>query len=80
MYGNGKTQYSISAAGVTGPSIEKIDGLEIAGGELYHQYYGYKSEDIDFLNAVRTVGKPICPIEDAARTMDMVELLLASAI
>ena len=80
MYGNGKTQYSISAAGVTGPSIEKIDGLEIAGGELYHQYYGYKSEDIDFLNAVRNGGKPICPIEDAARTMDTVELLLASAI
>ncbi|MEA4824199.1 MAG: Gfo/Idh/MocA family oxidoreductase [Clostridiaceae bacterium] len=80
MYGDGKTQYSISAAGVSGPSIEKISGLEIAGGELYHQYYGYKSEDIDFFNAIRTGGKTICPIEDSAKTMDMVELLLASAI
>lgn len=86
MYGTGKTQYSISAAGILGPNIEKLDGLEIARQELgcdssaYYQYYGYKSEDIDFFNAILTGGKTICPIADAAKTMDMVELLLASAI
>ena len=80
MYGNGRTQYSISAAGVTGPSVEKLDGLEIAGGSLYHQYYGYKSEDLDFFNAIRTGAAPICPIADAAKSMDMVEFLLAHAI
>lgn len=86
MYGNGVTQYSLGAAGVTGPQIVKLDGLKVAAEELgeqsdqYHQYYGYKSEDINFFNAILNNGKTICPIEDAAKTMEMVELLLASAI
>ncbi|MBE6930079.1 MAG: Gfo/Idh/MocA family oxidoreductase [Ruminococcaceae bacterium] len=80
MHGNGITQYSIGAAGVVGPGIEKIDGLVIAGSDNYHQYYGYKPEEEDFFNAIRTGAKPICPIDDAAKTMDMVELLLNSAI
>ena len=79
MYGNGKTQYSLSAAGVTGPNIEKIDGMALEGSE-YHQYYGYKSEDENFLRAVRGEEALICPIADAAKSMDMVEFLLSRAI
>lgn len=80
MYGNGKTQYSLSAAGVSGPNVEKIDGITMGAGSEYHQYYGYKSEDLNFLRAVRGEEELICPIADAAKSMDMVEFLLSHAI
>ncbi len=80
LYASGKNQYSLAAAGVGDLSTERIDGLQIAGGEQFHQYYGYKSEDADFIDCLRTGKKPVCPIDDAAKTMDMVEMLLNSAI
>ncbi len=80
MYNTGKLIYSAASAGVGDSNIEYLDGIEIAGGNEYHQYYGYKSEDIDFINAIANGTKPLCTAADAAKSMDMVEMLLAGKI
>ncbi len=76
IYNNGKQIYSAASAGVGDFFIEELDGKEIAGGSEYHQYYGYKSEDQDFIRCVLKGSKPLCTAEDAARSMDMMEMLL----
>lgn len=77
---SGKSIYSISAAGVGQQQIDVINGREIAGGEAYHPYYGYKQEDISFIEALRNGTAPACSIEDAAKSMRMVEFLLENRI
>lgn len=80
IYGDGTVIYSAASAGLGNNNIEELDGTVIAGGEKYHQYYGYKSEDIDFINSILEGRKPLCTIDDAAKTMDMVEMLLDNCI
>lgn len=80
LYHEGKGMYSLAAAGVNGQRIEKIDGKALAGSEQFHAYYGYKQEDQDFVNALLTGNRPLCTIEDAAGSVELVEKLLASAI
>lgn len=81
MYNNGQMIYSAASTGTGGErKIDVIDGVELAGGEEYHQYYGYKSEDIDFINCLANGGTPLCTIADAAKSMDMVEMMLNGAI
>ena len=81
MYNNGQIIYSAASTGTGGQrKIDKLDGLEVAGGSEYHQYYGYKSEDTDFINCIANGGTPLCTISDAAKTMDMVEMMLNGAI
>ena len=80
LHFGGKKIYSLAAAGVGGQSVEYLDGKELAGSQDYHAYYGYKQEDIDFIHALKTGEKPLCTIEDAAKSMEMVEFLLANII
>ena len=80
LYFSGQQVYSLAAAGTNEQKIEVIDGREIAGGQEYHQYYGYKHEDIDFIRCIQTGEKPMCTIDDAVGSMKMVEKLLASAL
>ncbi|MGI6538000.1 MAG: Gfo/Idh/MocA family protein [Caldicoprobacterales bacterium] len=80
LHSSGKPIYSLAAAGVSGPKEEYIDGIELANNKSFFAYYGYLQEDIDFIEAIKNNRKPLCSIEDAAKTMEMVELLLASAI
>ena len=80
IYNNGKYIYSAASAGVGDFFIEKLDGKEIAGGEEYHQYYGYKTEDEDFIHCLLEGGTPLCTAEDAAKSMDMMELMLRKRI
>lgn len=80
LYFSGQQLYSLAASGTNEQKIEYIDGKEIAGGSAYHQFYGYKQEDIDFIRCIRTGEKPLCTIADAANSMRMVEKLLQSAI
>ena len=72
--------YSQSSGGVGSQEIEYIDGVKLAGGDKYYQYYGYKQEDAEFVECIKTGAKPLCDIEDAAKTMEAVELLLRCAI
>lgn len=80
LYFGGKNIYSLAAAGVGDRSLEYFDGKQIAGSESFYSYYGYKQEDMDFIRCLKTGQNPLCTIEDAALSMEMVELLLASKI
>lgn len=80
IYNGGKPIYSAASAGVGDFFIEELDGKQIAGGDEYHQYYGYKSEDEDFIACLQNGGTPLCTAADAAKSMDMVELLLRSRV
>lgn len=80
VYGDGCSIYSAAAAGVNSTNIETLYAKDIAGGDQYYQYYGYKSEDIDFVNSILEGRQPLCTIEDAAKSMDMMEMLLRNRI
>lgn len=81
LYGNGTVIYSSASTGVGGDrKKEELSGPEIAGSDNYYTYYGYKQEDIEFIDAVLTGKQPRCNIDDAAKTMDMVELMLKNQI
>lgn len=81
IHSAGKSMYSQSAAGVGDQLIEKIDGVELAGGsDALYAHYGYKQEDADFIECIKTGKKPLCTIEDAVYTMKLVEMILSNNI
>ncbi|MFA7673925.1 MAG: Gfo/Idh/MocA family oxidoreductase [Clostridia bacterium] len=81
VYSSGVNMYSQAAAGVGTQNIEKIDGIQLAGGnKSLYAHYGYKQEDEAFINFLMTGKKPICLIDDAAKSMRMVEFLLNNRI
>lgn len=80
LYSSGKNIYSLAAAGVSKQPIEYFDGKQIAQSESFYSYYGYKQEDIDFIQFLLTGQKPLCTIDDAVKSMEMTELLLNSII
>ena len=81
LYNNGQVIYSAASTGVGGErEIEHLDGIELAGESEYYQYYGYKTEDADFINAIANGTKPLCVIDDEAKTMDMVETMLKNRL
>lgn len=79
-YNEGGSMYSAASAGVRESNVEYLDAVELAGSEKYSHYYGYKAENVDFVNCILNGTKPLCTIEDAAKSMDMVELLLEKRI
>jgi predicted dehydrogenase len=68
--------YSAASAGVKKAAYEYLDAVELAGSEEYAHYYGYKAESVDFVNCLLNGTKPLCSIEDAAKSMDLAEMLL----
>lgn len=80
LYNKGGAMYSLASGGVGGLDRETFDGRQIAGSDAFHAYYGYKFEDEDFINAILTGSKPLCAVEDAAKSMELVEKLLGSAV
>lgn len=80
LYHEGGSMYSLAAAGVSGQQMERVDGKALAGSDDFFAYYGYKQEDMDFVDAIRTGRAPLCTVADAVGTMELVERLLASAI
>ena len=80
VYGDGVSIYSAAATGVNGTNIEVLSAKELCGGDAYYQYYGYKAEDQDFVNAILENRLPLCTIEDAAKSMDLAEMLIQKRI
>ena len=81
IHSNGKPMYSQAAVGVGSQLVEHIDGIELAGGnDKLYAHYGYKQEDIDFVQCLATGRKPLCTIDDAAKSMHLVEMLLENRI
>ena len=75
-YRKGGSMYSAASAGVSSAEYEYLDAVELAGSDKYSHYYGYKAENVDFVNSIINNTAPLCTIEDAAKSMDMAELLL----
>ncbi len=80
LHASGKSIYSLASAGVSGTPLETFDGMALAGSEAFYQYYGFKQENEDFINCLLTGNQPLCTIADAAKSMHMAEMLLASTI
>lgn len=80
FYNQGGSMYSAASAGVSGPEMEYLDGIEVAGRSEYSHYYGYKAENVDFINAIINNTQPLCTIADAAKSMDMAELMLEKRV
>lgn len=80
LYGAGVSMYSSASTGVARETREHIDGIALAGGDKYYQYYGYKSEDQNFIHAIQNGTQPLCTAADAAKTMEMVEFLLKKQV
>ena len=84
LYNDGVSLYSAAAKGTGAYNVEYLDGKVVAGSDpnedRYYQYYGYKSEDIDFVNCILNGTQPLCTIADSAKSMDMMELLLKNSI
>ena len=80
IYGDGASIYSAAAAGVNTTNVEVLTAKDIAGGNENYQYLGYKSEDIDFINAILEGRQPLCTIEDAAKSMDLMEMIVNNRI
>ena len=78
---NGASMYSMASGGIGG-GMDRIvlDGKKLAGSDEFHAYYGYKQEDADFIHAVLTGGKPLCTIEDAAKSMELCEKVHETSI
>lgn len=79
-YNGGGSMYSAASAGVAEAHVEYLDAVELAGSEKYSHYYGYKAENVDFVNCLRNGTTPLCTIQDAAKSMDMAEMLLEKRI
>lgn len=81
IHSNGKSMYSQASVGVGEQIVEHIDGIELSGGnKALYSHYGYKQEDIDFIECLKTGKKPLCGIADAAKSMHLVEFLLQKRI
>ena len=81
IHSSGKSIYSQAAVGTSSQLVEHIDGIELSGGnnQLY-AHYGYKQEDIEFIDCIKNNKKPSCTLDDAVKSMELVELLLKNSI
>lgn len=76
----GAIRYSVAAAGVADEQVMSIDGLELAGSKAFHRYYGFYQEDRHFIDCVQGKSLPEPDITEAAKSLDLVEMLLANRI
>lgn len=79
-YNSNGAMYSAASAGVNESRVDFLDAEELAGSDKYSHYFGYKAESVDFVNCIINGTEPLATIEDAAKTMDLVELLLEKRI
>jgi len=76
----GAASYSLAAAGAAEERTRRFDGAELAGSAAFHRSYGFYQEDRHFIDCVRGTALPEPGIEEAARSIELVELLLANRI
>jgi predicted dehydrogenase len=69
------SMYSLASGGVGGADRIELDGKQLAGDDRFHAFYGYKQEDIDFIQAIKNGTSPMCTIEDMAKSMELVEMV-----
>jgi hypothetical protein len=77
---SGEVRYSLAAAGASETGVIEIDGMELAGSTDFWKYYGFYQEDRHFLDCVRSRTEPETSIQDALKTMLLLEMFLTHVI
>ena len=80
LFGKGKAGYSMSATGPAPVKIQRIDGKELAGSDLYYKFYGFYQEDVHFLQCVRDNKPPLNTIDEAIKTYRYVDMIASNVI
>ena len=76
----GAKRYSLAAAGAAQESVQNLDGTELAGSSAFHRSYGFYQEDRHFIDCVKSGARPDPDIVEGARSIELVEMLLANRI
>ena len=59
--------------------VERFTASEAAGSDEFMVFYGYFGENRHFIDCVKEGRRPVSSMEDAARTMDLVEAIYRAA-
>jgi len=76
----GEMRYSLAARGAAEQGILRLDGMELAGSKEFHKYYGFYQEDRHFINCVRAGTQPETSIQDAVKSVRLLDMLLSNTI
>jgi len=76
----GEMRYSLAARGASTEGTIRLDGMELAGSHEFYKYYGFYQEDRHFIDCVRSGTQPETSIEDAIKTMKLVDQFLSNVI
>ncbi|MBN1934438.1 MAG: Gfo/Idh/MocA family oxidoreductase [Anaerolineae bacterium] len=76
----GAPQYSLAAQGTSPQGILRIDGMELAGSTEFYRYYGFYQEDRHFIDCVRSGTPPETGIDDAVKSMALVQMFVDNEI
>lgn len=77
---SGNPMYSAASQGVQKQERIVLDGIELAGSDQFHRFYGFYQEDKAFLESVRTRTQPLCDISEGVKSIKLVEMLAANII
>jgi predicted dehydrogenase len=80
LFGTGGAGYSLAATGAVKLDLQELDGMELAGSEEFHKYYGFYQEEEEFIRCVQEDRVPMTCIADAVKTFELVDLLRRSEI
>jgi len=76
----GGVRYSLAARGAEEQNTETLDGIELAGGDAFHRYYGFYFEDRHFIDCVRSGARSETDIHDAVKSMELAHMIRSSVI
>ena len=80
LFFSGHGTQSLASAGAGSQERITLDGREIAGSDDFCVFEGFVAEDRHFLECVQTGQRPRTDIEEAVRTMEFVDFMLANTI
>lgn len=76
----GEVRYSLAARGADDQGVLELDGMELAGSQEFYKYYGFYFEDRHFIDCIRAGVEPETSIQDAVKSMAMMERIAQSVI
>ncbi|MBR4221750.1 MAG: Gfo/Idh/MocA family oxidoreductase [Victivallales bacterium] len=74
----GAISYSLAATGAAKEDSILLDGRELAGSDQFFKFYGYYFEDRHFIDCIKSGETPETCIQDARKSVHLVEKFLAS--
>lgn len=65
---------------IEGDKVREIDTFEIAGSKERHKFYGFYDQSRHFIDCIKEGKQPLSNFADAVKTMQLVDMIKASAI